>query len=202
MWGAGARGSLRSRFLLPWLVLGAFGLAGPLPAAACSGGTAPDWAVAHQHGGILRGVVLTADTRSDFTTDLVLANLERLAGAPPSFPQVNSVAGAVCDQSADPGDTVVVIFDIRGGEVEYPLPLFYVVRGPDALEPAVVAALFGPPAPAAIPSVGGRASLVPGAPPDVSDARASSPILPIAIALAIAGGLALLLVGTRRRHTR
>lgn len=196
-----SNGRVRSRLLLVLvLVVGTAGAVEPPSAAACSGGTAPDWAVAHQRGGIVRGVVLTSEDRPDFTTDLILANLERLAGDPPPTTQLNVVAGAVCDQSADPGETIVVIFDIRGGEFPYPLPLYFVVAGPDALEPEVVAALFGPAA-AFPPSTEPPTDAPSANETPTSGEPATDLVLPLVfVAAAVIGGLGLLLLADARRR--
>lgn len=117
------------------------------PVAACVGGTSFDWAVTHAQGGILRAHVTSAGTREDFTTDLVLSQLVILRGDPPDTPHLHTVAGAICDQVADAGETVLLLFNVRGGQYPYPLPLFYVVAGSDALSPGDVAGAL-----AAIPS--------------------------------------------------
>jgi hypothetical protein len=179
--------------------------AAPPPATACSGGTTADWAVAHQHGGIVRGVVATSENRPDFTTDVIVTNLERLAGDPPPFTQIHLVAGLVCDQSADPGETIVVLYDIRGAEVPYPLPLYYVVAGPDALEANLVAELFGPGAPVTTPTEGPTTIEAPiRSEAPTSGTTTAGLALPIAfIAVGVIGGLALLLfVDARRRRSR
>ena len=113
-------------------------LGAPRAASACSGGTAFDWAVQHSLGGIIRAHVDSVSTRPDFTTDLVLSAPSVIRGEPVSVPMIHAVAGAICEQSADPGETVLVLFDIRGGNPPYPWPLFYVVDGTDALSASVV----------------------------------------------------------------
>jgi hypothetical protein len=193
-----------SRLLPAGLLVGAIGAAAPLAVTACSGGTAADWAVAHQHGGIVRGVVATSEDRPDFTTDLIVTNLERLAGEPPPFTQIHTVAGLVCDQSADPGETIVVLYDIRGAEVSYPLPLYYVVMGPDALEPDLVADLFGPGAPAPTPTEGPTMNEAPiRSEAPIRTTTAAGLALPIAfVVVGVIGGLALLLIVDARRRRR
>jgi hypothetical protein len=192
-----ARWTRWPRLLLAVLLFGATGVAAP-PVAACSGGTAVDWAVAHQRGGIVRGIVVAAEDRPDFTTDLTVANLERVQGNPPPYTTIHTVAGAVCDQRADPGETVVVIYDVRGGEVPYRLPLYYVVKGPDALEPDVAAALFGPVATFTSPSeTASRNETLIGV-----ESTAAPPTGLVLVAIALAGlfALVLLLVARRRRR--
>lgn len=110
------------------------------PATACVGGTPFGWAVTHSHGGLLRAIVVGAPHREDFTIDLRLSAQEALRGDPPRDDEIHSAIGAVCEQDVDAGEMVIVVFDVRGGEYPYPLPLIYVVDGDDALEPGVVAA--------------------------------------------------------------
>jgi hypothetical protein len=106
--------------------------------AACSGGIEFGWAMSHA-GGIIGGRVDVVRDRPDFTTELRLSGPTIIAGLPPAGSDIHAAAGLVCDQSADPGESVLVLFDVRGGDPPIILPLFYVVDGPDALEPAVVA---------------------------------------------------------------
>lgn len=139
--------SLASSTLIAALAWAVLGTATAQPAEACSGGSAFDWAVAHTRGGILQARVVNAGLRSDFTNDLVLSEVEVLRGEPPADLHLHAVAGAICEQSADAGETILLLFDVRGDGYVYPLPLFYVVDGPDALAPgAVVAALRALPA--------------------------------------------------------
>ncbi len=126
--------------LVLWAVASA---AGTQSVVACIGGTAFDWAVAHTDGGILRARVTSAPIREDFTTDLLISHAQALRGDPPTALRLHAVAGAICEQSADVGESIVVLFDVRGGQYPYPLPLFYVVDGPDALDANAVAAAFG-----------------------------------------------------------
>jgi hypothetical protein len=119
-----------------WFATGAVGVT---PAAACIGGTAFDSAVAHQHGGILRATMIGEYGRTgDFTIDMTISAPEVLRGDPPLATKVHAALGLVCDQQAHLGDTVILVFDVRGGTDPYPLPLAYVVTGPDALDAAVV----------------------------------------------------------------
>jgi hypothetical protein len=104
---------------------------GTASASACSGGIAFDWAVAHQHGGIARAVVESRVVLPDFSEELVLSDPQPVRGDPPLRPDVIATAGAPCDQSADVGETILLIYDVHGLLTR--LPLYYVVRGPDAL---------------------------------------------------------------------
>lgn len=113
--------------------------------SACSGGIAFDWAVAHQHGGIVQGIVESKIVRADFSEDLVITNAVALRGDPPLGARVNAAAGLPCDQVADDGETILLIYDIRGEPIR--VPLYYVVDGPDALSAEVVAHGLGPTAP-------------------------------------------------------
>lgn len=125
-------GFLRA-FLAAAMTAGGTLVMGATAASGCSGGVAFDWAVAHAHGGILRGTVVSATVRDDYTADLVLSNVSVVRGSPSARKQLHVAGGAVCDQSADPGEIVVVLFDLRGGDYPFPLPLSYVVEGRDAL---------------------------------------------------------------------
>ena len=175
--------------LLATLACVAMGTATARPVAACIGGTNFDWAVAHAHGGILQARVDSAGTRVDFTTDLTLSHPESIRGDPPAVPRLHAVAGAICDQSADAGETVLVVFDIRGGQYPYPLPLFYVVAGSDALSPGVVAGAL-----AALPST----DLAPSQPTPIPDG--DSAVMPLSLVAGLSGfGVAMRQLRTRAR---
>lgn len=144
------------------------------PVAACTGGVAFDWAVAHTHGGIVRAQVTSTSTREDFSVDLEITHRRVVQGDPPTSLRINSVAGVPCEQTADPGETIVVLFDIRGDPVAQHWPIFYVVKGPDALDPDVVSDAL-----ARMPATD-TASL--GAHPST---KTPSPLVPALIAAAI-----------------
>ena len=109
------------------------------PAAACTGGLPLDIAVAQQQGGILLALVTSAHDRpDDFTTDLTLSDPRVIRGSPPLESEVHAVAGLICDQHVDVGETVMLVFDVTGLEWANPLPLAYVIDGADALDPKVV----------------------------------------------------------------
>jgi hypothetical protein len=136
-----------ARGLLAALLLSGFLLVHGTPsgASACTGGIAFDWAVAHEHGGIVKAVVESRVLRADFSEDLVVTNPKVLRGDPPLRLAVNSAAGLPCDQVADRGETVLLIYDVRG--VTGGVPLYYVIDGPDALNAAVTAHGLRPTAP-------------------------------------------------------
>ena len=169
-----------------WSVGAAVGAA---PAAACIGGTAFDWAVAHERGGILRASMIGEYGRTDdFTVDITISTPTVLRGDPPLASNVHAAVGLVCDQQVAVGDTMILVFDVRGGAEPYPLPLAYVVAGPSALDAAVVSDALN-----ALPATDTAAGLGPR--------QAGSPS-PIALAAILAGLLAFV-IGfrpTRRRQ--
>lgn len=110
------------------------------PATACIGGLPFDVAVAHQQGGLLRALVTAAHDRPDFTTDLTLSQTQVLRGDPPLAAEVHAVVGLTCEQHADAGETVILVFNVAGLTWPNPLPLVYVIDGADALDPGVVSA--------------------------------------------------------------
>ena len=112
-------------------------------ASACIGGTAFDWAVAHTHGGILRATVAHVNEREDFSEDLSLVDPRVIRGDPPFGTPVHAVAGYLCDQSADPGDVVLILFDVRGQYGPDDRPLYYVIGGRGALSEREVDAGLG-----------------------------------------------------------
>ena len=112
-------------------------VAAPTVATACSGGIAFDWAVAHQQGGIVQAVVESKFLLEDFTYDIVVTDAEVVRGNPTLPFKVNAAAGLPCDQSADVGETILLLYDIRGAEPPITIPNFYVITGPDALTAAV-----------------------------------------------------------------
>ena len=121
--------------LVAWMSVNAASVS---PVAACTGGVAFDWAVAHTHGGVVRAQVTSTSTREDFSVDLEITHRRVIQGDPPTSLRINSVAGVPCEQTADPGETIVLLFDIRGDPVGENWPFFYVVEGSDALNPKVV----------------------------------------------------------------
>ena len=121
--------------------LWAVGGSATAPAAtACVGGNMPfDWAVAHTNGGILRARLDGVRPRDDYTLDLVLSGEQVVRGDPEYENPLHAVMAAICEQSAEAGETVVILFDVRGGDYPFPIPLVYVTSGSDALDPQVLA---------------------------------------------------------------
>lgn len=135
----------------------------PAGASACSGGIAFDWAVAHQRGGIVQAVVESKYPIQVGIDDIVVTEAKVVRGEPTLPFRVTAVAGLPCDQVADAGETILILYDIRGAEPPVIYPTYYVVSGPDALSAAVVRDVLGPTAPPtdADPSIAGpRAPLV------------------------------------------
>jgi hypothetical protein len=150
-------------------------------------GPAGGWAASHSHGGIVRGVVTSVETRPDFTTDIVLANNVVLRGDPPMSYPVHGAAGMPCEQIVDEGETILILYDIRGAEWPMPFPTFYVVAGADALGPKVVA-----------DGLGGT-----GPPTDTIASPAGSEDPPVGLALALIMVIAVFLgAGMVIRRTR
>ena len=116
-------------------------------ATACTGGVAFDWAVAHQHGGIVLAVVESKYPLGNFTYDLVVTDAKVVRGDPTLPFKVNAAAGLPCDQVADAGETVLILYDIRGRQPAIAVPTFYVVSGPDALSATVLRDGLRPTAP-------------------------------------------------------
>lgn len=140
MTAVASAGRLRIRRVVLASVLGlALWTTSAGPAAACTGGLPLDIAVAQQQGGILLALVTSAHDRpDDFTTDLTLSEPRVIRGSPPLESEVHAVAGLICDQHVDVGETVMLVFDVTGLEWANPLPLAYVIDGADALDPKVV----------------------------------------------------------------
>lgn len=130
----------RLRPLLALVSVGSISLvtfAAPTGAMACTGGIAFEEAVAHERGGIVRGIVESRLLRADFSEDVVISDAAVVRGDPPLDHSVNAAAGLPCEQVADTGETIMLIYDVRGQPVH--VPLYYVVEGQDALSAAVVA---------------------------------------------------------------
>lgn len=77
-------------------------------------------------------------TRDDASQDVVLANDQVVRGDPPTSYPVHGYVAMPCDQTADDGETILVVYDVRGGDPPITLPIFYVVAGSDALSATVV----------------------------------------------------------------
>lgn len=119
----------------------------PTGASACTGGIAFDWAVAHARGGIVQAVVESKYPVQVGIDDIVVTDAKVVRGEPTLPFKVTAVAGLPCDQVADAGETILILYDIRGAEPPVIYPTYYVVSGPDALSAAVVRDVLGPTAP-------------------------------------------------------
>lgn len=166
------------------------------PAAGCSGGIAFDWAVAHTRGGILEARVVNSKVRADFTRDLEIAQPRVLQGDPSTTSRIHATEGYPCEQSADAGELVVLLFGVLRGPDEPPfpdgdvrMPLVYVIEGRDALEPSVVAAAF---------------AQLPPTETEGLDAKPTEviPIMALAVWIAAAGGLAIAYRRIEPRHPK
>lgn len=121
--------------------------AAPTGASACTGGMAFDWAVAHERGGIIQAVVESKYPVQVGSDDIVVTDVKVVRGNPTLPFRVTAVAGLPCDQVADAGETILILYDIRGLEPSVVYPMYYVVSGPDALSAAAVRDVLGPTAP-------------------------------------------------------
>jgi hypothetical protein len=119
-------------------VAGATALWSPAAASACSGGMEFDWAVAHTRGWIATATVVEAVYVPDGFYRVRLAHLEPVKGNPPALRQVTVAMGAVCDQSADAGERILLL-DGVAVEPPYDKPVAYVISGSDAVPAAEVA---------------------------------------------------------------
>jgi hypothetical protein len=121
--------------------------ANPTGASACTGGIAFDWAVAHQHGGIIQAVVESKYRLQDFTDDIVVTDAKVVRGDPALPFRISAAAGLPCEQVADAGETILILYDIRGGKPPITIATYYVVSGPDALSATVLRDGLGSTAP-------------------------------------------------------
>lgn len=135
----------------------------PVPVAACIGGMEFGWAVAHTRGWIATATVVTADYVPDGFYLVVLDDVERVKGTPPPLRQATIAMGAVCDQSPDPGERLLVLDGIAVQPPYGDKPVAYVITGSDAVAAADVARL--------LPSIPQTDTASPGTatPPDPSD---------------------------------
>ncbi len=165
------------------------------PAAACSGGIAFDWAVANARAGILEARVVSAQIRADYTYDLEIAAPKVVRGDPSTGSRFHATEGYPCDQSADAGELVVLLFGVRGGPDEPPIPdaylrvpLVYVIEGRDALAPSVVAAAF--------------AQLPPTDTANIAPEPSQAPRMPVLeVLIAAAGGMVVMFRRNKPRPT-
>lgn len=119
-------------------VAGATALWSPAAASACSGGMEFDWAVAHTRGWIATAMVVEAVYVPEGFYRVRLAHLDPVKGSPPALRQVTVAMGAVCDQSADARERILLL-DGVAVEPPYDRPVAYVISGPDAVPAAEVA---------------------------------------------------------------
>lgn len=83
-------------------------------AAACIGGYAFDRAVELTDGGIVLAHVESAAMREDFSYDVILSNIDVVAGDPAVANPLHASMGAICDQSVEAGEQVIVLFEVGG----------------------------------------------------------------------------------------
>jgi hypothetical protein len=115
-------------------------------ASACLGGTSFEYAAKHARGGILRARVAHVIEHWNGTSDLSLVDTRVIRGDPAFETPLLAGAGYVCTGSADAGDVVLIMFDVRS-RYRSDRPLYYVIHGRGALsEREVDAGLGRPPA--------------------------------------------------------
>ena len=140
-------------------LIGTIALAGiaalslPAPVSACIGGVEFKWAIAHTRGWIATATVVEAEYIDFGNYRVVLKDVEPVKGSPPSLHQTTLAMGAICDQSPDVGERIVVLDDVATNQ-PYDTPIAYVIRGQDAVPAADVArALRSLPATDTVPDV-------------------------------------------------
>jgi hypothetical protein len=119
-------------------VAAAAALWSPTSVSACIGGMAFDWAIAHSRGWIATATVVEVDHVAVGFHRVVLDDVEPVKGSPPSLRQATVVMGAVCDQSPDAGERILVLDGVTT-EPPYDTPVAYVIRGSDAVPASDVA---------------------------------------------------------------
>jgi hypothetical protein len=121
-------------------------LSGPPPVAACVGDMHLGWAVARTRGGIAEGRVAEVIDTSGSGIRVRLEGVSRVLGRPPVASQASLMMGDVCDQSADPGDSIWLLYDVKEFDEPIGLAVAFVVEGSDAVpREDVVAALAAMP---------------------------------------------------------
>lgn len=110
----------------------------PEPVSACSGGMEFEWAVAHTRGWIAKATVIEAEYVPYGFYRVVLGHVDPVQGRPPSLRQVTVAMGAVCDQSPDAGERILLL---DGVEIQPPFdrPVAYMISGSDSIPAAAVA---------------------------------------------------------------
>ena len=112
-------------------------LSAPTPVAACVGGMEFDWAIAHARGWIATATVAEAEDVSGGSYWVALDNVEQVRGSPPALRQATVAMGAVCSQSPDAGERILVLEDVAI-QPPYVTPIAYVISGSDAVPAADV----------------------------------------------------------------
>ncbi|HJR89930.1 MAG TPA: hypothetical protein VJ782_07220, partial [Aeromicrobium sp.] len=121
-------------------------LSDPSPVAACVGDTHLGWAVARTRGGIAEGRVVEVMDTMGSGIRVRLEGVSRVLGRPPVASQTTLMMGDVCDQSADPGDTVWLLYDVKDFDEPTGHAVAFVVEGSDAVpRDEVLAALAAMP---------------------------------------------------------
>jgi hypothetical protein len=114
----------------------------PSVVSACIGNMDFGAAVAGTRGGIAEGRVLDATYSASRGTLVQLTDTARVRGDPPISTSVWLMMGDVCDQGADPGDTLWLLYDLEDFDEPPGLAVAFVVEGSDAvLDEEVRAAL-------------------------------------------------------------
>lgn len=119
-------------------VAAAAALWSPTAASACTGGMEFDWAVAHTRGWIATATVVEAEYVPDGFYRVRLAHVEPVKGNPPALRLVTVAMGAVCDQSPDTGERILLL-DGVAVQPPYDRPVVYVISGSDAVPAAEIA---------------------------------------------------------------
>ena len=137
-----ARVTANSRRVRAWAVLTAVAAAAvlwsPTPVSACSGGMDFQWAIVHTRGWIAKATVVEAEYIPDGFYRITVGDVDPVQGRPPSLQQVTVAMGAVCDQSPDPGERILVL-DGVAVQPPYDRPVVYVINGSDAIRANEVA---------------------------------------------------------------
>ena len=114
-------------------MLGGASVLAPPPASACIGGMPFRHAIAETRGGILEGRITHAIDTMGRGMEVELADVRRVAGRPDLVTEAVLMAGVVCEQSIDVGETVWLLYDVGDLEILPTLTIAYVVVGPDAV---------------------------------------------------------------------
>lgn len=116
------------------LILGCFVLAGaPSPVSACVGGMDFAWAVGQARDGIVEGRVIDALDTHGNGISVHLDGVTRVLGDPPMSAVASLTMGDVCEQVADSGETVWLLYGLRGLDLPKGLTVAFVVDGPDGV---------------------------------------------------------------------